>query len=142
MIQSQFSGDAVNMGVASKTNGTLFSGDILGGTDLTTDAVGGSGTQFYAVSINVDTGTVTGYRNPNLDNVSIHEATASYTNENAQSITYNALQYVFATNYRFDEVRVGDTFADVTPFTAIPEPSTFTLVGLAMMAVFYLKRKS
>jgi hypothetical protein len=31
---------------------------------------------------------------------------------------------------RFDEIRWGDTFADVTPF--VPEPGTMTLLGLCI----------
>jgi hypothetical protein len=39
---------------------------------------------------------------------------------------------------RFDELRWGETFADVTPF--VPEPSTLTLLALGMAAVLRRRR--
>ena len=35
---------------------------------------------------------------------------------------------------QFDEFRLGETFADVTPFTPVPEPSTWAMIGLGLGA--------
>ena len=40
---------------------------------------------------------------------------------------------------RFDELRWGDTFADVTPF--VPEPSSLAMAGLAVGGVFLATRR-
>jgi len=41
-------------------------------------------------------------------------------------------------SFAWDEVRVGDTWADVSP---IPEPSTYALLGLGLGALFFLRRR-
>jgi hypothetical protein len=40
--------------------------------------------------------------------------------------------------FTFDEVRLGQSFADVTP---VPEPVTFALAGLGGVALLALRRK-
>jgi hypothetical protein len=37
------------------------------------------------------------------------------------------------------DVRIGTTFADVTPFNAIPEPASLALLGLGALA--FLRRR-
>jgi hypothetical protein len=42
---------------------------------------------------------------------------------------------------QFDEFRLGETWADVTPFTPVPEPSTWALVALGCAGFFWLRRR-
>ena len=42
---------------------------------------------------------------------------------------------------RFDEVRWGDTFADVTPFQAVPEPASIGLMALGLAAGAFARRR-
>ncbi len=39
------------------------------------------------------------------------------------------------TSAQLDEIRLGETYADVTPFTAVPEPSTLVLLGLGLLGL-------
>ena len=41
-----------------------------------------------------------------------------------------------------DELRYGNTYADVTPFTTIPEPSSLLLIGLAVAGILAVKRRT
>jgi hypothetical protein len=43
---------------------------------------------------------------------------------------------------RFDEVRWGDTFADVTPFQSAPEPGSLGLMALGLGAAIARRRRS
>lgn len=40
-----------------------------------------------------------------------------------------------------DEIRVGEQFADVTPYTAVPEPAFGAMVGLGVLAVLLKRRR-
>jgi hypothetical protein len=53
----------------------------------------------------------------------------------------NAANQPFAEMY-FDEIRIGTTYADVTPFIPIPEPSSVAL-GLmgALGGYFFIRRR-
>lgn len=42
---------------------------------------------------------------------------------------------------RFDEVRWGDTFADVTPFQSVPEPASFGLMALGFIGAAVSRRR-
>jgi len=42
----------------------------------------------------------------------------------------------------YDEIRVGDTFADVAPFTAVPEPSTCTLITTGLLGLIAIRRRN
>ncbi len=41
-----------------------------------------------------------------------------------------------------DELRLGETFADVTPFTPVPEPGSLSLIGLGAAALLLKKRRA
>lgn len=43
------------------------------------------------------------------------------------------------TEWAFDEIRIGQTFADVAPF-AIPEPSTLALIGVGVLNLAFRRR--
>ena len=49
------------------------------------------------------------------------------------------IQLVTSGNYSFDEVRIGTTYADVTP--AVPEPATLGLVAIGAIGLLLLKRR-
>ncbi|MCO6045066.1 PEP-CTERM sorting domain-containing protein [Aeoliella sp. ICT_H6.2] len=44
--------------------------------------------------------------------------------------------------FTFDEYRIGSTWEDVTPFTAIPEPTSLMLLGLSGLAVVVCHRRN
>lgn len=44
-------------------------------------------------------------------------------------------------NYNLDEIRYSTSLSDVLPVVAVPEPSTYTLFGLGIGALFFLRRK-
>lgn len=47
----------------------------------------------------------------------------------------------FNTQYAFDEIRIGETFRDVAPFTPIPEPSSGALLAAVGVAGLMLQRR-
>ena len=42
----------------------------------------------------------------------------------------------------YDEIRFGDTYAAVTPFTVVPEPSSLSLLGLTGLMMIHRRRRS
>jgi hypothetical protein len=53
---------------------------------------------------------------------------------NLQVVGFKAQSAASAGNWTFDTLRIGDTWADVTP-AAVPEPSVFALAGLGLAAL-------
>jgi hypothetical protein len=51
------------------------------------------------------------------------------------------IQLELPTGAGLDEVRVGNDFADVTPYAALPEPGTVVLVGLGLMGMTVYARR-
>lgn len=56
------------------------------------------------------------------------------------STTYLTIRSSGAFSGSIDEIRLGNTFADVTP-TAIPEPSTYALLAGGLMTLLWLRRR-
>jgi hypothetical protein len=44
--------------------------------------------------------------------------------------------------FTIDEIRIGDSFAAVTPASAVPEPGSGVLVGLMLAMLIAARRKS
>lgn len=133
-IQSQFAGPTVNM--AGVDEGVFFaSGNpVIGGAN--TDLGSPLGTNFYVMALELDTGGVEGWYNPNLAAPGVADTSWSYAGV-LDAATLDRLQPVFGGDFRFDEVRVGTSFADVAPFTPIPEPTSAALLlgGLGLLAL-------
>lgn len=97
----------------------------------------GSATGLYLVvsELNMDTEVMTMWVNPtNLNNVS---GTAAGTMTGTATGTWEDMtSFVFSLGGEeeglIDEIRLGTTLADVTPFTAVPEPSSALLTALAL----------
>ena len=47
----------------------------------------------------------------------------------------------FAAQLDVDELRIGDTFLDVTPFTPVPEPGTYALMGMGLAGLLAWRRR-
>jgi hypothetical protein len=77
---------------------------------------------------------------PDLD---VDTANASLTDLNAASVNFRHLSILAndggTSNARFDEIRFGKTFADVSP---IPEPSTYALLAAGLGALVWLRRRA
>jgi hypothetical protein len=94
-----------------------------------------------------DDDVVSVYLDP-TDSIESNWAPAAVVAVNASNleITHHSagINFVFSGGdhnpLRFDEVRWGDTFADVTPF--VPEPSTLTLVALATLGICGRRRRT
>ncbi len=41
----------------------------------------------------------------------------------------------------FDELRIGESYADVTPYTVIPEPTTWALLAGSLTALVVFRRR-
>jgi hypothetical protein len=69
-------------------------------------------------------------------------ANAVLTNLNAASVNFRNFN-IFAdtggANSKIDEIRFGQTFADVSP---IPEPSTYALLAAGLGALVWLRRRA
>jgi hypothetical protein len=77
---------------------------------------------------------------PDLD---LTTANASLTGLNAASVNFRHFSILANTggpsNARFDEIRFGTNFADVSP---IPEPSTYALLAAGLGALVWLRRRA
>ncbi len=114
--------------------------DIRTGPDSTP---AGLSTLFFVAELNMTTETMTGYINPtDLNDVS---GTAASTMTDTTATWGDMTHFVHSLGSTFagsvDEIRIGTTMADVTPFTAVPEPSSTALLGLGGIALILRRRK-
>ena len=122
---------AVNLESTGPGTGTgetalTTTGFVVAELQFGTAAAGGSGV------------TVRLFDNPTLGT---QPATANYTASNATSFTFNSIRIQSgADTGSVDEVRIGDTYADVAP---VPEPTTMalSLLGGAGMLGFVIRRR-
>lgn len=141
-VQSQFAqAGGANVNLAYASNGTFFaSGNgTIGGVNTMIGTPVGS--NFYVMAFDLDAGTMSAWYNPDL--AAPGGADATYSNIGLSTVTLDRLQLVFASapnNFRFDEVRVGTSFAEVTPFTPIPEPTSAAML-LGGMGLLALRRR-
>jgi hypothetical protein len=73
----------------------------------------------------------------------VDTANASLTDLNANTVNFRHFSILAFTggpsNAKFDEIRFGKTFADVSP---IPEPSTYALLAAGLGALVWLRRRA
>jgi len=108
---------------------------LIGGTNATYGALG-TGTQFFAVNINYNTSFIGVYQNPTPGG-SVGTPITSFTgtpNEVTGIVFLGNGNGVTA----FDEIRIGRSYADVSP---VPEPSTYALLASAGLIVALLRKR-
>jgi hypothetical protein len=135
---------------------SAWGGTVTGGAaNVSTVSAFSSSVQFVLVELVVDNTTATdsyyAWINPNSslfgDNLNTPNiSTANVTNSGADLSSVNVLRFqaggynANGTNAFFtvDEVRLGDSFADVTP---VPEPAIFCLAAIGGFAFLALRRR-
>ena len=109
------------------------------GTSVADTGISNIGTHMVAGSINLATGLLNLYIDPTglglgLAPSSAISATATFGGLDIGEFTLNGGDSTF----RFDELRLGDTWQDVSP---IPEPSSVALLGLGLVTLAALRRR-
>jgi len=129
-IQSHFNGPNANLSLISGP------GSWNNHQDLSVPA---NQLNFFVIEVNMDTGLVNAYANPTLTG-GPGPVTGTFTSATATSNGLDTIGIVFAAgeDFAFDEIRVGESFADVT---VIPEPTSLILTVLATLAVMICRRK-
>lgn len=122
---------------------TTFSiGNANGGTANTSVTAAANTTYLLVARIDFASGndTVNLWVNPTLNGIEPATADATMTNYDlVGGFQQLAFRYDGNSTMLFDEFRMGETFADVTP---VPEPSTYALLGgLAALGLVYLRRR-
>jgi hypothetical protein len=77
--------------------------------------------------------------------LALNTANAVLTNLNASTVRFRHFTITADTGTvgaaTFDEIRFGETFADVSP-VPIPEPSTYALLAAGLGALVWLRRRA
>jgi len=99
-----------------------------------------SGTQFVTVRFNLDSKAVSLWINPTgLGSGLTPTSAAAASITPGGAFSFNTLKFTSQTGtFNVDEIRVGTTWADVSP---IPEPSSSALVGLAALGLAFTRRR-
>lgn len=127
------------------TDGSVWSmSDANGFVYPTTGGTPASGTAFLVAQLNFDgSGDETAWLwlNPNLNAEPAKSAAAGLlspvggTTISSFDFPEEARIHIGSNNDGIvDELRIGTTYADVSPFTAVPEPSAFLFLGLVGLA--------
>ena len=116
----------------------IYNPDVDGA--VTNSGVAISGTQFVTVRFNLDSKAVSLWINPTgLGTGLTPSSAAAASTAPGGAFSFDTLKFTSQTaTFNVDEVRVGTTWADVSP---IPEPSTYAMLALGLGAVFFLRRR-
>jgi len=112
------------------------------GTSLVDTNISNNGTHMVAGTINLDTGDLTLYIDPTglgLGVAPSSAATATYAFGAPMEIGQFGLS-TGDSNFIFDELRLGNTWADVSP--VVPEPSSIIMLGFALVTATILRRRN
>jgi len=116
----------------------IYNPDVNGA--VTNSGVTISGTQFVTVRFNLDSKAVSLWINPTgLGTGLTPSSAAAASTATGGAFSFDTLKFTSQTaTFNVDEVRVGTTWAAVSP---IPEPSTYAMLALGLGAVFFLRRR-
>lgn len=109
------------------------------GTSVATTGISTVGTHMVAGSLNLATGALNLYIDPT--GLGSGAAPSSLVSASALLGALDIGQFSLATGdstFVFDEVRIGNTWADVSP---VPEPSSFALLGVGALGLAALRRR-
>ncbi len=92
--------------------------------------------------------TISIWRNPNLDTLGVDPTPSqaqAYVQVSNQTLNFNAISfanYFGNKNLYIDEIRFGNSFADVVYAIPIPEPTTITLLIIGAIVFLLARRKT
>lgn len=136
----------VGQGQGGNENGSNWAMYDQDGLVFDTGLVAGGDTSFLVAKIEFSGGDERAWlwRNPNL-NAEPDKANAlnGASGNSIKDFTVAKIQVHHNTNGigLVDELRIGTAYADVSPFTAVPEPSSLMLVGLFSSALWGTRRR-
>ena len=132
-----------NTGTTNGTSNTaLWSLNGNGTTNVSDDVISQNVTALLVLKIDFTSTTTANlslFVNPTIGGADPVTADVSQTRNTA--LTFNAIRIQGNGNGSWDELRVGESFADVTPFVAVPEPTTVGLLGGAGLLSLARRRR-